>query len=58
MYNKTLNELFVDLNRQRTPAEILKKITNALYLIGFDQEKFKSVFTPIFGAGQGSYDVR
>jgi hypothetical protein len=48
-YNKTFSELIADLNQQGTADQILKKIMNALYIIGLDQDQFKDVLTPIFG---------
>ena len=48
-YNKTFNELLADLNQPGTPSEILKKVINALYIIGLDKEQFKDILTPIYG---------
>jgi hypothetical protein len=48
-YNKTFAELVVDLKQQGNSDEILKKILNALYIIGLNQEQFKDVLTPIYG---------
>ena len=48
-YNKAFTELTVDLGQQGTPDVILKKILNALYVIGLNQEQFKDILTPIYG---------